>query len=339
MTKHITYTAALAAACLLASGSCAFAQEFGRLTLETEIELGIESVLKSDVVGDELTNVYGAVNVGLNYALTDRVTFFSALTLESVTDPTADRAFKDIGLYVGEIGLAFQLGNVDVAVGKISPAFGIAWDATPGFYGSAIAEDYELSEMIGATVETKLGGGTLSFALFYADNTGLSRSWGTDRGRNTTAAGGAGNTGKLNNAALQWSKVIGDTTVNLGARHLSAGLGDVKNENGLSIGVTHALNENFEIIGELASFNGYRGTADNANYATLGASFGSGAITYSGAVSYRDVTSAGKTGMVSLGVDYEFDSGITIGSGYAYVRDAGVASHALGVNMVIPIGG
>lgn len=339
MTINKTYSAALAAACLLASGTAVFAQDSSRLSIETEIEIGIDSVVRSDVAANELTDTYAAVNVGLEFALTERVSFFTALTLESVTDPTVDRAFEDIGLYVGEIGLAFNLGNVDVAVGKISPAFGIAWDATPGFYGTAIAEDYELAEMIGATVETQLGGGALSFALFYADDTRLSDSWGTNRGRNTTAAGGAGNTGKLNNVALQWSKEFGDTTYTFGARHLSAGVGDLKNENGVSFGVVHALNENVEIIGEIAAFNGYGGTTDNATYATLGASFGNGPVTYSGAVSYRDVISAGKTGMVSLGVDYEFDNGITIGTGYGYTREAGVVSHAIGVNMVIPIGG
>lgn len=339
MTTPKIYSAALAAACLLASGPSAFAQDFGRLTIETEIELGIDSVIKSDTAGDELTDTYGVVDVGLTFALTERVSFFAALTLESVTDATADRAFEDMGLYIGEIGLAFELGNFDIAVGKISPVFGTAWDAAPGFYGTALAEDYELSEMIGASVETDVGGGTLSFALFYADDTALSRSWGTDRGRNTTAAGGAGNTGKLNNVALQWSKAIGDTTLTFGARHLSAGVGDVGNENGLSIGVTHAVNETFEIIGEVAAFNGYGGTADDATYATFGASFGNGPITYSGAVSYRDLTSTGTTSMVTVGLDYEFDSGVTIGTGIAFTRDAGVDSQALGVNIVIPIGG
>lgn len=339
MTITKTCNATLAAACLLASGHTALAQDANPIQFEAELEFGIDSVFKSDVAGDELTDIYGALNVGLEFALTQRVAFFTALTFETVTDPTGSRAFEDMGLYVGEIGLAFDLGNVDVKAGKISPAFGIAWDATPGLYGAAIAEDYELAEMIGATAETTVGGGTLSLALFYADNTLFSGSMGTNRGRNTTAAGGAGNTGKLNNVALQWSKEFGKTTYTFGARHLSAGLGDAKDESGLSFGVVHALNENVEIIGEVVGFTGYGGTTDKATYATLGASFGNGPITYSGAVSYRDVTSAGSTSMVSVGLDYEFDNGITIGTGYAYANDAGSGSHALGMNLVIPIGG
>lgn len=339
MTNFSTYSTALAAACLLASGTSAFAQDASRFQFEAEIEFGMDSTIKSDVAANEFTDTYAAVNVGLAFAISESVSLFTALTFESVTDPVATGDPEDMGFYVGEIGVAFSMGKADIAVGKISPAFGIAWDATPGFYGTALAEDYELAEMIGATVETELGGGTLSFGLFYADNTILSGSMGTNRGRNTTAAGGAGNTGKLNNVSLQWSKDIGNTTYTLGARHLSAGVGDPKDENGFSFGVVHALNENVEIMGEIAAFDGFGGTTDKATYATIGASFGNGPMTYSGAVSYRDVTSAGSTGMVSIGLDYELDSGATIGAGYAYMRDAGVDSHALGVNFVIPIGG
>lgn len=339
MTINMTYSAAFAGACLLASGTTALAQDTARLQFEAELEIGVDSTFNSDVAANELTDTYAALNVGLEFAISETVSLFSALTLESVTGPTSSRAFEDIGGYIGEIGLSFNLGNTNLAVGKISPAFGIAWDATPGFYGTALAEDYELAEMIGATVETEVGGGTLAFGLFYADNTILSESFGTNRGRNTTAAGGAGNTGKLNNVALQWSKDIGNTTYTFGARHLSAGVGDPKDENGVSVGVVHALNENVEIVGEIAAFNGFGGTTDKATFATLGASFGNGPFTYSGAVSYRDVTSAGKTGMVTLGLDYELDNGITLGAGYAYIRDAGVVSQALGVNMVIPLGG
>lgn len=339
MTTYTKYSAALAAACLLASGSAALADDGSRFSYEAELEFAIDSVVSSDVATDELTDTTASLNVGLGFDITDNISLFSALTLETVTDPTDSRAFEDMGLYIGELGLAFKLGGADVTVGKISPAFGIAWDATPGFYGSAVAEDYELAEMIGATVETGLGGGTLSFGLFYADNTFLSESIGENRGRNTTAAGGAGNTGKLNNVALQWSKEFGGTTLTLGARHLSAGVGDAKDETGFSIGAVHALNENVEIMGEVAVFEGFGGSADNATFATLGASFASGSITYSGAVSFRDADSAGETSVVSLGIDYELNNGMTIGGGVAFVDDNGTSASVLGMNLVIPIGG
>lgn len=339
MTQHGTYSAALAAACVLASGTAVFAQDTGRINFESDIEVGFDSTFKSDVAANELSDVYVAVNAAINFDLTENLTFFTSMTLESVLDPVGNRTLGDIGFYIGEIGLSFNLGGADISVGKISPAFGTAWDVTPGFYGTGIAEDYELSEMIGATVDTRLGGGDLSFALFYADDTVLSASGGTNRGRNSKAAGGAGNTGSLNNIALQWSKEVGKTTYTLGARYLTAGLGDPKDETGVALGFAHALNDKVEIVGELAAFSGYGGSTDKATYATLGASFGNGPFTYSGAVSYRDVTSAGSTSMVTVGLDYEFDNGVTLGGGYAFTADAGVDSHQIGMSVIIPIGG
>jgi len=323
----------------MAAGSAVFAQDNNRLTFGADVEIGIDSTFKSDVAADELTDVYAVVDASLGFAITDSVKFFSAFTLESVLDPTGDRTFEDMGLYIGEIGLSFELDKAELSVGKISPAFGIAWDATPGFYGTAFAEDYELSEMIGIKTDIAFGNGTLSLAAFYADDTGLSRSLGTDRGRNTVAASGAGNTGKLNNVALQWSQEIGKTTYTLGARYLSAGVGDPSDEKGIAAGFVHALNDDVEIMGELAAFNGWGGSTDDATYATLGASFGNGPFTYSGAVTYRDISSAGSSHIVSLGLDYEFDNGVTLGAGYAFTSDAGTDSNAVGVNVVIPIGG
>lgn len=335
----MNYKLLTGAALLAASPLTAQAQDTGRVNFESDIEFGFDSTFKSDVAANELTDVYAAVNASIDFELTENLTFFTALTLESVLDPVADRELGDMGFYIGELGLAFNLGGADISVGKISPAFGIAWDVTPGFYGTGIAEDYELAEMIGATVDTRLGGGDLSFALFYADDTVLSASMGTNRGRNSTAAGGAGNTGSLNNIALQWSKEHGKTTYTLGARYLTAGTGDPKDETGVSLGFVHALNDNVEIIGELAAFNGYGGSTDKATYATLGASYGNGPLTYSGAVSFRDVTSAGSTSMVTVGLDYEFDNGVTLGGGYAFTADAGVDSHQIGMSVIIPVGG
>ena len=133
----------------------------------------------------------------------------------------------------------------------------MAWDEAPGFYGTSLAEDYELSEQIGVTVDTPLGaaGGVLSFAVFYADDTALSNSIGNKRGRNSTAAGGVGNTGELNNVALQYAQEFGDTTAWVGARYLSAGEGDTADETGIVAGASHNFGDGYSMIGELAHFN------------------------------------------------------------------------------------
>ncbi|MEZ5714919.1 MAG: porin [Paracoccaceae bacterium] len=328
-----------ACACLLASGTTALAQDDSGFSYEIELEIGVDSVVRSDVPANELSDVYLSADAAFEFALGDRVSAFLGLTLESVTGATSDRAFEDLGLYVGEIGLSFDLGRTKLSFGKISPAFGTAWDTAPGFYGTSYAEDYELGEMIGAMAEIELGQGTLTASVFYADDTVLSDSWGTKRGRNTTAAGGAGNTGKLNNFALQYDVEFGSTSLHAGARHLSRGLGDAKDERGLSLGVAHAVSDNLEVMAEVASFDGFGGTTDDALYGTIGLSLSQGPITYNAAFSRRDITSTGVDNLFSLGVDYELKNGATLTAGYGFADEGGTNSHLLGVAIVIPIGG
>jgi len=328
-------------ASMLALGSAASAQEDGGLSWEVTLEIGADSNVSSGIAANELTDVYAAFDIAVEGRITDTVSFFAAGTAESVTGATTDRAFEDMGFYIGEIGLSFKLGRANVSIGKISPAFGMAWDTAPGFYGTAFAEDYELAEMLGVSAEFDLGsnGGTIAMAAFFADNSFLSDSIGTKRGRNTTAAGGAGNTGQLNNFAVQWTKEMGDTTFGLGARFLSAGIGDPEDEVGLTAGFTYAVNENFEVIGELAAFKGFGGTTDKAQYATLGGSYAQGDFTYSASYTHRHTTSGGTDGLLALGLDYGFQNGWELNAGYAYDRQGGVNSHLLGVALVIPLVG
>ncbi|WP_322865080.1 hypothetical protein U5922_002040 [Aquicoccus sp. G2-2] len=339
MKKLHVIAGGISCACILASGSAAWAEEDERASYEIELEIGVDSVVKSDVAANELTNVYGTAEVTLSYALTDRVSAFGGLMLENVTGITGNRAFEDMGLYVAELGLSFDLGKAEVSIGKIHPAFGYVWDAAPGFYGTSYAEDYELAEMLGAMVAFELGQGTLTAAAFYADNTALSESLGTNRGRNSTAAGGAGNTGKLNNIALQYDAEFGATTFHAGARYLTAGIGDAKDETGFSLGISQAINDNVELVAEVAHFTGWGGSTDDASYGTLGLSYNQGPITYSATVQHREITSTGTDNLFTLGLDYEFANGNTLTAGYGFAKEGGVASQMLGVAMVIPIGG
>ena len=240
------------------------------------------------------------ISAAFEAALTNRITAFGGLTFESVSDAVESRQLDDLGLYVSELGLRFDLGGAIVSAGKISPVFGVAWDAAPGFYGTSLAEDYELAEMIGLTAETTLAstGGVLSFAVFYADDTGLSNSVGTKRGRNSVAAGGVGNTSKLNNFAIQYTQEFGATTGWVGARQLSAGTGDVSDENSIIAGLAHDFGNGFDTIFEVAHFSGAGGKDENATYATLGGAYGFGLARFD--VDGVKSTSAGLAAVVSF---------------------------------------
>lgn len=308
---------------------------------EGEIEIANEQVMSSDVAANEIRDTYAVISLGGSYTFGNGVGIFSTLTAESLTAPTADRTFDDMGLYIEELGLSFGIGaNTTVAAGKLHPVFGSAWDDTAGFFAGIQAEDYELIEQIGVMADVEFGGaGTLSAALFFADDTGLSRSAGFDRGRNTTAAGGAGNTGKLDNIAIQWSGQVGETSYHIAARHLSAGIGDVDDERGVLIGASHEFDNGLYLFGELASFQNFGGSADDATYATLNAAYGIGNWTLSGAFTSADLDTQGKTDTTSIAAEYEFENGILLGGALALRDTAGVEDRVLGVNMIIPLGG
>ncbi len=325
---------------LLLTAGAASAQESG-FTWEGSLEIGLDSTLSSDDPTAEITDTYGILEAAFEAAITERITLFGGLTLESVTDPLVSRQFDDMGIYISELGLRFDLSPATLSIGKVSPSFAYAWDETPGFYGTSLAEDYELSEVIGGTLDYELGetGGTLSFALFYADDSVLSDSLGTKRGRNTTAAGGAGNTGKLDNLSLQWRRETGDTAYWVGVRHLKAGTGDVSDETGAVFGISQGFGNGFTVIGEVAHFNGFAGTGDDATYATLGGSYTTGPWSYSASFTGIDNSAAGHDDMIAVGVDYAFANGFELGGGIGFYDIGDVKSTALGVSLVIPFGG
>jgi len=172
---HITTLAILSCFAVQASADTGFLGEI-------ELTFGIDSVVNSDVPTNELTDVYGLIEASFEYDFGNGLTAFAAITVESVTAPTDDRFLEDLGLYFDELGLAYTFGSTIVFGGKITPKFATAWDTTPGLYGTAFAEDYELAEFIGGRIETQFdtGGGSHVFTIsgFFADTTIFSESIG-----------------------------------------------------------------------------------------------------------------------------------------------------------------
>ena len=279
------------------------------------------------------------MSLGASYRFPNSFEIFGVITAESLTDPTADRSFDDFGAYIEELGIRYTFGSTTISAGKLHPVFGTAWDDTAGFYGSGFAEDYELIEQIGILTDTAIGSGVLSFGVFYADDTGLSRSAGFKRGRNTTAAGGAGNTGELDNVAVQWTQSVGDTHYHVGARYLSAGLGDVDDEVGVVLGAGHTFFSALDLYGEVASFSNFGGGVDDATYVTLNAAYAIGNLTLSGTLARRDLDTAGEADLATIAAEYEFANGWTVGAALAHVDDSGVKDDLFGINLIIPFGG
>ena len=331
-------TRALAALSLIAICGGAYAQDTG-FAWELEVELGNEQTYDSDDPANEIRDTFATVTFGAAYTFSNGVELFSTLVGESVTDPVADRSFDDLGLYVEELGVRFGAGPATFTLGKTAPAFGSAWDNAAGYFGDALAGDYELVEQISLLADIAVGEtGTLSFGVFYAEETNLSRSIGFDRGRNDSAAGGAGNTGQFDNVAVQWTQDLGDTYYHVGARFLSAGAGDLDDETGVVAGLGHSLDTGIDLFAELAVFQNFGGGADDATFATLNAAYGLGQLTLSGTYARRDLDTGGVTDLISVGADYEVMNGLVIGGALAHVDNAGVSDQVLGVNLVWTLG-
>jgi hypothetical protein len=339
MTLALTRMASGGLTLCLAS-SPLLAQEAPAFTWGAEVELGVDTTFHSDDPAAEFSDVFAKFDLAVAYALTDRLSAFAKVALEPVISAEDDRAFDDMGAVVNTLGLRYEADRFALAAGKIAPAFGIAWDVTPGYFGTSLAEDYETSKAIGAAVDLPVDvvNGQLQMALFYIDDTRLSDSFGTRRGRLRRSDGGAGNTGKLNNIALHWQQDFGSTTLHAGARHLQAGNGDVSDETGVSLGVTHGWGDNIEVMGELATFNGFGGSGEDVDFATLGMAYSRADWTYSAAATLRDEDAGSAEHIVSVGADYDFDNGAVFSSGLAFTKEDGASARALGLSITMPFG-
>lgn len=123
------------------------------------------------------------------------------------------------------------------------------------------------------------------------------------------------------------------------ANQLSAGRGDVEDQKDLTFGVLHTLKDQIALIGENAAFDGFGGTTDSASCLILGGAHSQGASSYAASYTRCDVSGAPVDHLIGLGLDYTFENDITLSSGYAYAKEAGVGSHNLGLSVIIPFGG
>lgn len=319
---------------------------------ELGVELSNDYIFQSDDPGNEIDDLYVKGELAVKLGLTPIFSANLGLTLEPVLDPRPykDRFFTDHGLYVDMLNLQADIGGFTFVAGKFEPIFGRAWDATPGVFGTDFAEDYELAEEtgFGASYKYETGGfGTYTLAanLFYTDRSFLSDSVFARRGRTLASAGGAGNTGRLDNVSFSLDGEelphLPGISFHAGYRHLSAGVGDFADEDGVVGGLQSEtkLENGFTLgfLGEVAYFSNYGGTADNAVYVTGGTSLKKGPWHGELAGTLRDFDfAAGGTGhdyLAQISGGYEFENGFDLSIGYGMSRDAGVSSQAIGLRL------
>lgn len=336
----MTRLALLASGTALLLSSAAMAQDSGGLSAEFTIELENDTLFDSTNPANELSDTYATIGAALSLALSAHASLNTSLVLEPIIDAVDDRAFEDHGLYAEELYYAHDFGAAQIVLGKFNPAFGTAWDAAPGIYGADFAEDYELTEQLGGAVTVPFDiGGTqneLTLAIFQADRTILSKSLGRKRPQNALNAGGVTNTDGPESMSLSLDGVWGDSTYNLSLQHLGRGVGDVADQTGISVGMTHSydLGVPVSLLAELAYFGDFGGTGNAARYGTVGLAAPVGPVTVSGVYSNRDIAGAPTDHLGTLSAEMELFAGLTGAVGYRFGREGGDKNQTIGTLLV-----
>ena len=335
-------------ASLLAAGLTlpAWADEtFPNFSADFVIEIQNDYTFSSTDPAAELNDTFATIETALSLAITGEASINATLLFEPVLGPADDRFFEDHGFYAQELFFQYDFGAAALIFGKFNPAFGSAWDIAPGIYGVDFAEDYELTEQIGASLNVpfEAAGGEHEFTLsaFMADRTILSNSAVQDRGRTNGRDGGPANTQSPESIAASLSGAFGGTGYNLGVQYLGEGQGDADNQSGVVLGLTQAIgigDGDIELLAEGAYFPHFGGAEASLFVGTFGASVPIGPASLSGVYAVRDAEGAPTDHLATTSVEFEVIDGLTAGLGYRFGREGGETGHTLGALLVYEFG-
>lgn len=335
------YSTPLLATVALAATN-AFAQEASSpFSYEVTIELQSDFTVDSTDKDAEINNTFATIEAGLSFAFSDTTALNATLLIEPIRDPDGDAFLEDHGFYAEELFFSHDFGVAEVILGKFNPAFGTAWDVAPGIYGVDFAEDYEITEKLGAAVvlpfEMGQGAHELSFAVFTTDRSVLSESLGNNRGQTRQSDGGVSNTDTLESVTVALSGEFGVTAYNIGWQHQARGRGDQSSQDGLVAGINHEVTAGgvpINLLAELAWFDDFDGTRDSATFATLGIEAPFGPVTMSAVYALRDVDNAPTDHLATVSGEIELFDGLSAALAYRYGDEGGEESHTIGTLFV-----
>jgi hypothetical protein len=340
-------------------GAEAKPRSYPHLEVEGKIELHHDYVFDADDSDAEGHDTFTESELEVGLHLSPFFSLHGGFVLEPIEDrePGEDRFFEDQGLFIEQLYGKFTFEPVSVLVGKFNPAFGFAWDKTPGVYGTDLAEDYELTERVGVGISierknTGIGNLKLEASAFYADTSFLSRSFINDRGELDRADGGLSNTGNLDSfvVSLTGEKIPGlaGFSYNIGFVHQAGGEDDIDDQNGVVVGIESVRKYNnveFKWLAETAYFD-YGGDlfeaededlfVDTLWYWTLGAeaTFND---KYRIAAAYTARNAELFDGSEFDDYQYQLSAGVNLGRdwwldvGYKFLQEEDEDSHTIGL--------
>ena len=193
------------------SGTSVLAQEgvfVPHIEGELSVEIESDNVFKHDDPAAVIRDSYATIGLAAGFIFSPNFSVQAGFTVEPVDEepPAGELNFHGHGGYIDTLYAQYEVGNFRLFAGKFGSSFGQAWDLTPGLYGTAFAEDYELAEVVGlggaVSMEgSPLGNLILSANVFTAD-TALTKSIFFSRPENRVSGGGVGNTGNLDSYSV-----------------------------------------------------------------------------------------------------------------------------------------
>jgi hypothetical protein len=346
-------------AALLAAGTAAADEDEKKAPyLEVKIPIEVENDwnFHSENRDNKHDQLYTTVEPEMTLGIWGGLSLYAHSVLEPVRDPRPreSRYFKHQGIYLQDVYLQYkaevlksEARTVSFAVkgGKFTPNFGVAWDVTPGVYGTDFAEDYEFAERWGFAGEITLAQGvlgdhTLSASTFFLDTTPLSGSLITGRGRIHLSDGGPSNTEDFSSfqVALKGEKIPGleGLKYHLGYIHQAVKGGPA--ERGFAAALMHEFPAGPVTVApmiEYAHFWDAGGVAgQHRDYLTTAVQAKYEQWNLAVAHTFRHAGGADgrvRDNLVQVSAGYEVAENLTVDVGWSFRNEDSVGTHTVGV--------
>ena len=306
-------------------------------------EFQTDSVISADSAESEETSSAVIIEPGFGVPIAPGVSLNVGFVMEEWEFASDENDFN-----VSELFLEWSGDALSAHVGKIKPAFGIAWDVAPGIYGADFAGDYEIVGQLGAGIVVPFGGEegaiSVSIELFKEDTTALSSCAMDDRcGRIRREDGGPANTSGLSSFSATLGAeslaAMGGLGFQVGVLRRGASEGDPEDEMGFAAAVSSAVELDdgsaVEWMLESAHMGHFEAGTDDVTYLTAGVAYVSGPWNVALATSFRntdpDEGDSVEDSLFQVSAGYAFDSGFSIDVGGRYGDEEEEKSRTIGV--------
>ena len=183
------------------------------------IKMHFDTIAEAHEKNEEVDESYTHSHIEMGYNLNKNFSLLTDIKIEgesgghshgeaTVSKLPEDKFFDDHKLFIDKLILSY---STDVGItlygGKFAPSVGLDYHAFPGIWGYQKIEEYAIVERLGYGIALKqnfedLGTHKLHVSTFFKDNTSLSNSVITDRGKTKKSDGGVSNTQDFSSYAI-----------------------------------------------------------------------------------------------------------------------------------------